>query len=375
MIPAESKVHLVFVLRWLNWGGIATSLLRLVPYLLNAGDRVSVVEIRAENEGPLVATFREAGCAVHSRDVHGIVRLREIIRLGRFLKSLRPDLLVSSGMGTNVTAQAAATLFRIKPRVARYHNTYTWKERSRAWERRLARFMRRQVFVSEAVRDAYVEATGVNTGRGVVLHNGVDLDRFADVSPDRVAEMRRTLGLSDDEPILLSVGRLAQQKAQDVMLDAMPRILEECPRARLVLAGPCSGAWGEAFLERLRQDSVRDRVIVAGVVHDMPALYAMADVMLLPSRHEGHPNTLLEAMAAGCPTVASDIPCIREVANGVEGVRRVPVDDVRALATAIIETLQAEIYRDGLRAAAGRFSMDSTASAYLDLFESLLRNP
>jgi glycosyltransferase involved in cell wall biosynthesis len=171
---------------------------------------------------------------------------------------------------------------------------------------------------------------------------GVDHERFRPADAAAREAMRRDLGLRPGERLVLAGGRLVHKKGLDVALDAFATsTVREAGPARLVLFG-----YGD-LLEPLRAQATRlglaDRVIFTGRVERdrVPALYAAADLFLLPSVHDhagnvdGLPNTLLEAMAAGLPIVASDVVGVPTViACGVEGVL-VPEGDAAALGAAL----------------------------------------
>jgi glycosyltransferase involved in cell wall biosynthesis len=202
-----------------------------------------------------------------------------------------------------------------------------------------------------------------------VIPNGVDLTRFRPASPG--SPPARPTGL------VLFVGRLAFQKGVDVLLTAWRAVQEQLPasqRARLVIvgAGP-----RRAQLECLRVTlGIADSVEFVGEQSDVAAWLRRSAVAVLPSRLEGMPNALLEAMASGLPCVATRVSGSEEmIQHGVNGLLVEP-EDHAALANALLAMLLDPALGDRYGCAARatieeRYSLDHIMSVYLDLYHSV----
>ena len=196
-----------------------------------------------------------------------------------------------------------------------------------------------------------------------VVPNGVDIGRFR---PHRVDAP------SPDRANLLYVGRLRDFKRVQDIIESMPRIQTELARpVRLVVAG--SGPYREA-LERLVSILQVD-VRFAGWLDKeaLGALYEEADLLLLPSLVEGHPNVLLEAMAMARPCVATDVPGTREaLRDGREGFLVPPCrpDEIARAAIRILSS--AETWREFSRNARARAEASSWERV-ADRYEALLK--
>lgn len=157
------------------------------------------------------------------------------------------------------------------------------------------------------------QAQGANPDKIFLVPNGVDQELFA--PQDRQAARRR-LGLSDDGPLALFVGRLVPGKGLEMCLDALAAL----PQARLVVVG--DGPLRSALEAQAQRLSLGGRVIWAGAQPhgDIPNYLAAADVLVLPSVSEGEPNVILEALSCGRPVVASLVGNIAGmVEHGSEG--------------------------------------------------------
>jgi glycosyltransferase involved in cell wall biosynthesis len=192
---------------------------------------------------------------------------------------------------------------------------------SRFWSRRLLRSARHVIAVSPAVGEFAVRMHPALTGRVSVIRNGVDPGEFDGIEPE-----------TRPYPFLLAVGRLAPQKGFDVLLDALGLA---AGGTRLVVAG--DGPDREALVARATHLGLGACVEFLGDVprERVKRLLCGATAVVMPSRFEGNPLIALEAMQAGAPLVASDIPGLpEELRDGVTGVLVRP-EDPRALANAL----------------------------------------
>ena len=147
------------------------------------------------------------------------------------------------------------------------------------------------------------------------------------------------LGVGEDERLVLAAGRHFHFKGLDVLVAAMPFVRSVYPEVRLVIAGRQGPATTE-LKERMVEGAVEDVVDLIGYRDDVPDLITAADVFVLPSRAEGSPGVLLEAMALEAPVVAADIPSVREVAgSGDPTMVLSPPEAPEQLATAIAGVL------------------------------------
>jgi glycosyltransferase involved in cell wall biosynthesis len=192
------------------------------------------------------------------------------------------------------------------------------------------------VFAVGTTLQRRVTALGTRVDRTSNFLSGVDLTRFG---PGDRSAARTRLGLPRDGLILLWIGQMVAVKATERVLHASASLAREFPSLRVALVG--SGP-RRASLEHDVNDAtaLQGRVTFAGAVDHatLPDWYRAADLFVLPSRSEGVPNVLLEAMATGLPFVASDVGSIADLLPFGPS-RTVPEGDVPALAEAIRSVL------------------------------------
>jgi glycosyltransferase involved in cell wall biosynthesis len=175
------------------------------------------------------------------------------------------------------------------------------------------------------------------------LGNGIDVARFdrARVPAATLEEKRRELGLAEGAPVAGFVGRLVAEKGILELLAASKQVAARVPGVRFVAIGPVDHDKADALTPAVAAEyGMADAWVFTGMRNDMPELYGLMDVFVLPSHREGFPRAPMEASAMSVPCVVTDIRGCREaVAEGRNGLR-VALGDVDALAAAILRVLE-----------------------------------
>jgi glycosyltransferase involved in cell wall biosynthesis len=301
--------------------------------------------------------------------------LRHLPGLTRYLRQERPTALLSAMPYPNLTAVWARRLAGVSTRVVvSERNTLSRNiADKRAWPARfLPPLLGRGyaaadhiVAVSDGVADDLSSCAGLPRERITTVYNPV-------VTPDLVTRSEAPLDHRWFEPgappVVLAAGRLAPAKDFPTLLRAFARLRATRP-ARLMILGQGRGSEPAAALRALaRELGVAEDVTLPGFVDNPFAYMARASVFVLSSAWEGFGNVLVEAMACGCPVVSTDCPSgPAEILDGGAYGTLVPVRDDRALAEAILATLDAPPDRDRLRARGAEFSVDRAAERYLEM--------
>ena len=237
----------------------------------------------------------------------------------------------------------------------------------------------RILVVSEHWRDLLYRDYGTTAE---VVHNGVDAARFQNADPAQAKELRRRAGAAD-RPLILSVGGIEPRKGSDTLVQAIAALKNAGRDPVLAVVGGHSFQDYRPYRDRvlaslpglgLRLD---DDVVLVGTVPDaeLPAWYAAADLLAFPSTKEGWGLAVLEAMSAGLPVVASDLPVFGEYLTSGRDALLVPVDDASALAAALAAVLDGPDLAARLRAealaTAQRFTWARSAAEHQAIYASL----
>ena len=258
--------------------------------------------------------FRALGVPVHSLSPHKFVPLY-VWNLFRLLLTGEYDIIHCHLIASNLVAKPLAALLGIPLRINhdQANDEYRHRDKMRlALDAFANRFSTHICGVSVSIVEFLVKHEGVPREKISLVHNAIDLRRFTP-APERRAELRREWRLPPDAPVVAGIGRLNYQKNFPLFLEIAAEIRRSHPGAIFVIAG--TGPEENALRERGGAN-----VRFLGFVADTARLYGAVDVLLMPSRFEGLPMTLLEAMAMRVPVVASRLDGIAEViSDGVDG--------------------------------------------------------
>jgi glycosyltransferase involved in cell wall biosynthesis len=359
-------MRVLWVLKQFGVGGAERLLLEMSPDMGATDLTIVAVEL---GSGELLPAFAEAGLgprvlAGSFKDPRWILRLRTLIR------SERPDLvhahLPVAGIGTRL-----ALLGLPVPLVYTEHNPWkTYHPLTRWGNAGSIRLTGAIVAVSDQVRGSIM---GSRLGRALAdrtttIHNGIDADRVRrEAEEDPTGIGAATFGA------IISLQR--PQKGADVLVRAVSILQADFPGNRCVILG--EGPFLAPVRRLAEKLGVASAIEFPGRRMDARAIMSRLEVVVLPSRNEGLPLVLLEAMALGRPVVASAVGGIPEVIeDGVNGLLVRP-DDPTGLAAAIARLLGDPDLRASMSAAARRtveqrWSLHETAERYLALYERQL---
>ena len=309
-------------------------------------------------------------------DVMAVARIRCLIR------HFRPDIVETHTTKAGVVGRVAARLESAPIVLHVYHGHVldgqyygpikTWM--ARCAERLLARTSDRLVAVSARVKEDLVKYKVASPHHITIVEPGLDLVATSGCRRERGA-LRRELGLNPDVPLVGIVGRLTPIKNHQLFLDAAVGVLAVRPDARFVVVG--DGEIGAAIRALAQRLGVMPRVTFTGWRYDLPTVYADLDVLVSCSKNEGTPFTIIEAMSAGCPVVATWVGGVPDlVEDHVTGLL-VPPAPAEPLVAAILRLLADRdlartLARSAAARAAVRFSPDRFASDMDALYRELL---
>lgn len=224
------------------------------------------------------------------------------------------------------------------------------------------------ITVSAALKERVVKL-GVEDERVAVQHNGVDGSRF--FLRDR-KEMRDKLGLAQDLKIFCAVGRLSHEKGGDVLLNAI-KALRDQNKTNFLLTLVGNGAMEAELKAQAQALGIEEYVRFCGERshQEIPMWISACDVLCLPSRREGCPNVVLEALACGRPVVAARVGGVPELLNACNGLM-VPSEDPKALASGLDMALQREWEPQALRDSVEYLSWDDVGQRYRDVLVNAL---
>ena len=344
------KIAIVCPYDWSKPGGVRAHVANLARYLQARHD----VRILAPSSEPLARDGLDRSVVIagrpvavpYNRSVSPVALSPRVLRrTARLLREFEPHVVhVHEPLAP--FASFAASARGPRPLVGTFH---AWSDADRMYRlagpalRRVARRLDVRIAVSPSAQAYAAEALKLPMGAFRIVPNGVDAEAFGAAKPlPELADPER--------PLLLFVGRLERRKGVDVLVRAFLRVRAENPRLRLCVVG--EGPERERCQQMIPPALRPDALFVGAVTNeDLPRYHASADVFVsVATGGESFGIVLLEAMAAGLPVIASDIPGYRTVMrDGVQG-RMVGPGDAVALADAIEALLENRRLREAMGA-------------------------
>jgi len=391
---SASTAHVLYLVDGLGLSGKTKAMVDLIAGLDPARYRATVACFDTEKSA-LYDKLRGLGVPVEVIECPDGLNVRVVFRLAAAVRRLRPDVIhcynprtmlyggiVARALGVRGvlgTLSAFACLtpdgdYRFLPQ-----KLFSSSRRNRLRNRAVSHLVRAVVTVSPTLGRNFCRYNGVDLRRLRVVSYGVDVDRFARVTPAETAAFRARYGIADGTLVIASVGRLVEQKDYPTQLrafaQAAPRIAG--PAVMLLVGdGPLRGE-----IEALaRELGIADRVIFAGHLDQVPAALRAVDLFVLASKFEPYGVALLEAKAAGAAIVATRVNEVSEIldegdAGGATG-RLVPPEDPAAMAAAFVELGNDAAARRALGQRAAdvarvRHSLRAAIDAYHGLYDEV----
>jgi glycosyltransferase involved in cell wall biosynthesis len=340
-------VRILYLIDSLTAAGAERSLAAMAP---GYADRGLQLEVAFLHDRPGVqAELEAAGARLFSLAGPG-GRPGWVRRARRLVASRRPDLVHTTLFEADVAGRIAAGLAGV-PVVSSLVNVAYGAEQVpvlgvRRWKlcgaqlldaataRRVVRFHA----ITGHVADVMARRLHVPRDRIEVVPRGRDPRHLGRRDPARRARARAELGVADGTPLVLAAARQEHQKGLDILLEALPGVLDRHPQARLLLAGR-DGHQTPLLRAAAARPGLEGKVGFLGPRDDVADLLCAADVVAIPSRWEGLSNVLIEAMALEAPIVVSDLPILDDAVGEVDMVLAVRPGDAAQLAAAISATL------------------------------------
>jgi len=270
--------------------------------------------------------------------------LKALIALYRLIRRERPHIVHTHAAKPGVLGRLAARLAGVPIVVHTFHghilHGYYGPLTSRLlrlMERMLARRTDRIIAVSDQVKQDLMRYGVAPAGKISVVSLGFDLEPFLDSAQHRGA-LFRELGLTNGARMVGIVGRIFPIKNHHLFLEAAARVAAEEPYARFLVVG--DGVLRQEMEARARSLGIADRVAFTGWRRDLSRIYPDLDVLVVSSRNEGTPVSAIEAMASGCPVVATRVGGLPDLIEDGKTGSLVPSEDAEALAGAILRVLR-----------------------------------
>ena len=342
-------------------------MLNLARGFADRGLEVDLVLVKAEG-----AYLPEVPSAVRVVDLRSSRILTCLPGLFRYFRRAQPHALLSASAGANIAALWAHRIARsdTKVVVATHSTLYAMSQNGPNWKARLAPFLTRYFYhwadgavaVSEGAADDLCEIANLPDDHVRVIYNPIVTPEFWSKTKEKADHPWLH---SNEDPVVLAVGRLTGLKNFPLLLRAFAEVCNH-REAKLIILG--EGEDRERLETLVKRLSIDGSVDLPGFVDNPYAYMRSADVLVLSSQCEGFGNVIVEAMACGTSVVSTDCPSgPAEILEGGKWGRLVPVEDEKALAMGILQTIDSPQRPDALRKRARDFSVSKAVGQYLEV--------
>jgi glycosyltransferase involved in cell wall biosynthesis len=293
--------------------GPARNLLEFIPLAHAKGIDTNVVTfLRRENRNVFTDRLERQHVPFSSIPESGPLDFSIIQKLKVLVAQVEPNLVQTHSVKSHFLLSLSGIHKHI-PWIA-FHHGYTSTSVQARFYNELDRWSLKSAAKIITVSHASLEqlrSKGIHTGKATVVHNAVPSDYGAEAFNNKqVEELRASLGIPGGRKVVLCVGRLSREKDQLSLVRAMSRLRSpESPHLVIVGEGPDR----ELILQEVRSLGMADRTTLAGQQNHVAPFYGLADALVIPSRSEGSPNALLEALSVGVPVVATAVGGIPEM--------------------------------------------------------------
>ena len=371
-LPQPSRTKVMFLIWSLDQGGAEQVVLNLAIGLDR--QKFEPVICCLNEKGRYAFRAEAAGIRIEALGKRGRVDFGFLGRLTKLIRREKIDLIHSHLFTSNLWGRVASWITGV-PIVSTEHNVDHWKKPYHFWmDRIVACISAKVICVSKKVEDFYLEKVPALRSRTLVIYNGIDTEFF---KPGGEREkVRERLGIPVGRLIAGAVGRLVPQKRQQDFIEALAQLKRAGQNVGGILVG--DGPERSALEKKAQEAGLTKEIIFTGFCDNTPELYAAMDVFVLCSEREGFPMTVLEAMAAGLPVVATDVGGVSEcVENGKTGFLIQP-GDPEAIAHALLRLFANTDIRTFLAQNAGElvrneFSIMQMAERHEELYSEVLR--
>lgn len=362
----ESK-KILFIVNNLGVGGSERVVVDDINEMRRQGVDVFLVTLRPEPQKSFLSGLRLPQEKIQCVGFKGLLNISSWLKLLRAIRVIKPDLVITQLWFDNTVGRIAARLAGVRRVISFEQNVYdTVKTRKMFFVDWCLQFLSTKIIaVSEAVKKSLIRHH-IKESKIVVLHNSIDLSAFSSaVSRSKLrSELKNEYGIPESAFLYLFIGRLIHQKAVDVLIESFKTV---APESFLLIVG--QGKDREPLESQVKANGVEKRVIFTGVRNDIPQLLFAADCFVLPSRYEGLPLVLTEALAAGQAIIVSDFESASEIITPEKNGLIVPRENVQALAEAMNRVKNDNALRSHLaeqaRKSAQNFSISSHVHAIL----------
>lgn len=372
----EKRHNILHLVLNLNIGGLEWVVINLLKKLDK--DRFNPFVACLLNGGTLVNEVKGLGFELDILNKPDRLDFSVSLRLAKILKEKSIDLIHTHNTGAYLYGGIAAKLSGSAIVHTEHGRFFPDKKRLMLTERIFSTFTHKIVTVSEDLKNKLVKFEKINPEKIDVIPNGIDMDLFKPMEKQLVEQKKGELGLSKDDFIIGNVGRLAPVKDHKNLIKAFKLVNNEIPQSKLLIVG--DGPFRKELIDFSKNVGVEKDILFLGERNDIPQILNVFDIFVLSSKSEGGSLSLLEAMAAKRPVVATSVGGNKEIIEEGKDGYLVPSQNPQKLTEAILYLAKnpqkaTQLGDYAQKKVCQRYNLNNVVNSYQDIYESaLVRN-
>lgn len=349
----------------LKYGGLEKLVIQLSKMLNDQGVVTKVVSLQPN--GDLAKEARDQGIEVIELDKKDGFDRSIILKLRKIIKDNKIDIVHTHNLAPLIYGTLASKLAGVK-----CINTRHGRAEKKTWGL-IWNLNHCIVTVSEDTKEALLKTNRIKRRKLKVIYNGIDLSKFnGAIKDNNIDGLKKELGIEEDKFIIGNVGRIVKEKDQETLLKAFRKLRRKEFKGSLVIVG--DGPLKEHLKKAAKEMGIEKDVKFLGFRSDINRLMRLFDVFVLSSFMEGVPLTILEAMGAGKPVIATNVGGNREVVLEDKSGILVPCGYPERIETAIMrlfinKKMAAQMGDEGRRLAEEKFSLESMTENYFKIYK------
>lgn len=305
-----NKKRVIHLIQALDNGGCENMLLRTLPLMTD----FEHIIITLKKRGDLANKFEDKGLNVINIRQNNLFDIFAYKRLGGEITKNKPDIVITYLFHADLIGRLfLQPLFSSVSIISFLRTTYNHKIywSARLFEKLSKNLVPHYLANSESVKEFYEKEIGVPEGKITVIPNGIDVKYFETIKRDE--KFRQSLGIADDETVLICVANLLINKGHKYLLEAFEDVYKKNKKIKLLIVG--DGTEKANLLNQIDLYNSKEKILFLGKRDDVPKLLKISDIFILSTLFEGMSNAVMEAMVCGLPIITTDIPENRILLN------------------------------------------------------------
>lgn len=363
-----NKNNIMFLLQGLEMGGLEKMVVDLVN---NMPPSYRISMCCYDSLGPLLKSISSSIEVIYLKRKSGF-DLSYIMKLFKVMRKKKIEIVHLHNRTAFIYGTIAARLAGIRNIIYTEHGrTIKLTRKAKIAHRLMNRVLKKTVVVTRYLKEMLVEKEGFNPNKIIIIPNGIDGSKFM-INKSTLRE-ENDLSLKEEDKIIGIVARLDPIKNHKCLIGAMTLIEKEEPKAKLLVVG--DGPLKSTLIKKVKDRNLQETIYFLGEREDIPNILAGVDLFVLSSLSEGMSITLVEAMAAGLPIIATEVGGNPDlIDHGKNGIL-VPKGDENAMASAILKVLKNTKIARSLGAEARKkyeseYTLDMMVKKYIAIYEN-----